>query len=116
MKMKLLNTIIISLFTISSFSQIEMGKIEKAVDVESKTKFPVYVPTENFINRSDYYKAKITKILESGSGKNPFEEKECDDNEYYKRYNGLKVYYPSYPVDYKKEFSRCQEFFTRNHS
>lgn len=104
MKMKLLNTIIISLFTISSFSQIEMGKIEKAVDVESKTKFPVYVPTENFINHSDYYKAKITKILESGSGKNPFVEKECDDNEYYKRYNGLKVYYPSYSVDYKKEY------------
>lgn len=104
MNKKLLITVVASLFTISSFSQIEMGKIEKAVDVESKTKFPVYVPTENFINHSDYYKAKITKILESGSGKNPFEEKECDENEYYKRYNGLKIYFPSYSVDYKKDY------------
>lgn len=104
MNKKLLITVVASLITISSFSQIEMGKIEKAVDVESKTKFPVYVPTENFINHSDYYKAKITKILESGSGKNPFEEKECDENEYYKRYNGLKIYFPSYSVDYKKDY------------
>lgn len=104
MKKELLNTIIISLFTISSFSQIEMGKIEKAVDTENNAKFPEYVSTENFINRTDYYRAKITKILESGSGKNPFEEKECDDNEYYIRYNGLKIYYPSYPVGYKKEY------------
>lgn len=104
MNKKLLITIVTSLFTISSFSQIEMGKIEKAVDVESKEKFPLYVPTENFINHSDYYKVKITKILESGSGKNPFEEKECDENEYYKRYNGLKIYFPSYSVDYKKDY------------
>ncbi len=102
MKKKLLNTIIISLFTISSFSQIEMGKIEKAVDIENKTKFPLYIPTENFINHAGYYKAKVTKILESGSGQNPFEEKQCDEEEYYKRYNGLKIYYPNYSNEYKK--------------
>lgn len=102
MNKKLLITVIASLFTISIFSQIEMGKIEKAVEVEKKVKFPPYNPTENFIEHSEYYRAKITQILESGSGKNPFNEKQCDINEYYKRYNGLKIYYPTYSDNYRK--------------
>ena len=50
-----------------------MGKIEKTTGNETKVSFPVYDNSENFIIQSEYYKAKITKILESGSGKNPFE-------------------------------------------
>ncbi|WP_281337376.1 hypothetical protein [Flavobacterium eburneipallidum] len=103
MKKNLLNTVIISLFSISSFSQIEIGKIEKAVEVEKKVNFPPYNPTENFIEHSAYYQAKITQTLESGSGKNPFEEKQSDQNEYYNRYNGLKIYYPIYSDNYGKE-------------
>lgn len=102
MNKKLLITVIVSLFTISIFSQIEMGKIEKAVEVEKKVNFPPYNPTKNFIEHSEYYRAKITQILESGSGKNPFDEKQCDINEYYKRYNGLKIYYPTYSDNYRK--------------
>lgn len=102
MNKKILFTAVASIFTISIFSQIEIGKIEKAVEVEKKTNFPPYNPTENFIEHSEYYRAKITKILESGSGKNPFDEKQCDINEYYKRYNGLKIYYPTYPDNYRE--------------
>lgn len=102
MKKNLLSIAFIFLFTISSFSQIEMGKIEKATEKENKIAFPVYNNLENFINHSDYYRAKTTKILESGSGKNPFDEKECEEKEYYKRYNGLNIYYPSFSNDYKK--------------
>ncbi|HFG0578714.1 hypothetical protein LIS90_12295 [Flavobacterium psychrophilum] len=102
MNKKILIKVVLSLFTISSFSQIEMGKIEKAIEKESKIAFPTYNNLENFINHSDYYEAKTKKILESGSGKNPFEEKECEEKEYYKRYNGLNIYYPSFSNDYKK--------------
>ena len=102
MKRTLFFTSITILLSISGFSQIEMGKIEKATENETKVSFPVYDNSENFIIQSEYYKAKITKILESGSGKNPFEEKQCDENEYYKRYNGLKIYYPTYSDEYKK--------------
>ena len=102
MNKKLLIVIAASLFTISTFSQIEIGKIEKEIEVEKKVNFPPYNPTENFIEHSEYYRAKITKILESGSGKNPFDEKQCDINEYYKRYNGLKIYYPTYSDNYRK--------------
>lgn len=102
MKKALFFTSITILLSISGFSQIEMGKIEKATENETKVSFPVYDNSENFIIQSEYYKAKITKILESGSGKNPFAEKQCDENEYYKRYNGLKIYYPTYPNEYKK--------------
>ena len=102
MRKNLLSIAFIFLFTISSFSQIEMGKIEKAVEKENKIAFPAYDNLENFINHSDYYRAKTTKILESGSGKNPFDEKECEEKEYYKRYNGLNIYYPSFSNDYKK--------------
>lgn len=102
MKRALFFTSITILLSISGFSQIEMGKIEKATENETKVSFPVYDNSENFIIQSEYYKAKITKILESGSGKNPFAEKQCDENEYYKRYNGLKIYYPTYSNDYKK--------------
>lgn len=102
MKRALFFTSITILLSISGFSQIEMGKIEKATENETKVSFPVYDNSENFIIQSEYYKAKITKILESGSGKNPFAEKQCDENEYYKRYNGLKIYYPTYPNEYKK--------------
>lgn len=102
MNKKLLIVIVASLFTISTFSQIEIGKIEKEIEVEKKVNFPPYNPTENFIEHSEYYRAKITKILESGSGKNPFDEKQCDINEYYKRYNGLKIYYPTYSDNYRK--------------
>ncbi|WP_133158832.1 hypothetical protein [Flavobacterium alvei] len=102
MKRTLFFTAITILLSISGFSQIEMGKIEKATGNETKVSFPVYDNSENFIIQSEYYKAKITKILESGSGKNPFEEKQCDENEYYKRYNGLKIYYPTYSDEYKK--------------
>lgn len=102
MNKKLLITVVASLFTISTFSQIEIGKIEKEIEVEKKVNFPPYNPTENFIEHSEYYRAKITKILESGSGKNPFDEKQCDINEYYKRYNGLKIYYPTYSDNYRK--------------
>jgi len=79
-----------------------MGKIEKVPEVENKIKFPPYIPTENFIEDSDYYRAKITEILESGSGKNPFDEQQCEESEYYKRYNGLKINYPTYSESYKK--------------
>lgn len=103
MNKKILIKVVLSLFTISSFSQIEMGKIEKAIEKESKIAFPTYNNLENFINHSDYYEAKTKKILESGSGKNPFEEKECEEKEYYKRYNGLNIYYPSFSNDYKKK-------------
>jgi hypothetical protein len=102
MNKKLLIVIVASLFTISTFSQIEIGKTEKEIEVEKKVNFPPYNPTENFIEHSEYYRAKITKILESGSGKNPFDEKQCDINEYYKRYNGLKIYYPTYSDNYRK--------------
>ena len=102
MKKALFFTSITILLSISGFSQIEMGKIEKATENETKVSFPVYDNSENFIIQSEYYKAKITKILESGSGKNPFAEKQCDENVYYKRYNGLKIYYPTYPNEYKK--------------
>ena len=102
MKRTLFFTSITILLSISGFSQIEMGKIEKATGNETKVSFPVYDNSENFIIQSEYYKAKITKILESGSGKNPFAEKQCDENEYYKRYNGLKIYYPTYSNEYKK--------------
>ncbi|WP_158728189.1 hypothetical protein [Flavobacterium sp. I-STPA6A] len=102
MKRTLFFTAITILLSISGFSQIEMGKIEKATENETKVSFPVYDNSENFIIQSEYYKAKITKILESGSGKNPFAEKQCDENEYYKRYNGLKIYYPTYSDEYKK--------------
>ncbi len=102
MKRALFFTSITILLSISGFSQIEMGKIEKATGNETKVSFPVYDNSENFIIQSEYYKAKITKILESGSGKNPFAEKQCDENEYYKRYNGLKIYYPTYSNEYKK--------------
>jgi len=102
MKRALFFTSITILLSISGFSQIEMGKIEKATENETKVSFPVYDNSENFIIQSEYYKAKITKILESGSGKNPFAEKQCDENEYYKRYNGLKIYYPTYSNEYKK--------------
>lgn len=102
MNKKLLIVIVASLFTISTFSQIEIGKIEKEIEVEKKVNFPPYNPTENFIEHSEYYRTKITKILESGSGKNPFDEKQCDINEYYKRYNGLKIYYPTYSDNYRK--------------
>lgn len=102
MNKKLLITVVASIFTISTFSQIEIGKIEKEIEVEKKVNFPPYNPTENFIEHSEYYRAKITKILESGSGKNPFDEKQCDINEYYKRYNGLKIYYPTYSDNYRK--------------
>jgi hypothetical protein len=102
MNKKLLFTFIASLFTISIFSQIEIGKIEKAVEVETKVNCPPYNQTENFIEHSEYYRAKVTQILESGSGKNPFDEKQCEANEYYKRYNGLKIYYPSYSDNYRK--------------
>lgn len=102
MNKKLLITVVASLFTISIFSQIEIGKIEKAVEVEKKVNFPPYNPTENFIEHSEYYRAKVTQILESGSGKNPFDEKQCEANEYYKRYNGLKIYYPTYSDNYRK--------------
>lgn len=102
MNKKLLITVVVSLFTISIFSQIEIGKIEKAVEVEKKANFPPYNPTENFIEHSEYYRAKVTQILESGSGKNPFDEKQCEVNEYYKRYNGLKIYYPTYSDNYRK--------------
>lgn len=102
MKRTLFFTSITILLSISGFSQIEMGKIEKATENETKVSFPVYDNSENFIIQSEYYKAKITKILESGSGKNPFAEKQCDENEYYKRYNGLKIYYPTYSNEYKK--------------
>ena len=102
MKRTLFFTSITILLSISGFSQIEMGKIEKATENETKVSFPVYDNSENFIIQSEYYKAKITKILESGNGKNPFAEKQCDENEYYKRYNGLKIYYPTYSNEYKK--------------
>ena len=102
MKRALFFTSITILLSISGFSQIEMGKIEKATENETKVSFPVYDNSENFIIQSEYYKAKITKILESGSGQNPFAEKQCDENEYYKRYNGLKIYYPTYSNEYKK--------------
>ena len=102
MKRTLFFTSITILLSISGFSQIEMGKIEKATENETKVSFPVYDNSENFIIQSEYYKAKITKILESGSGKNPFAEKQCDENEYYKRHNGLKIYYPTYSNEYKK--------------
>ena len=102
MKRALFFTSITFFLSISGFSQIEMGKIEKATENETKVSFPVYDNSENFIIQSEYYKAKITKILESGSGKNPFAEKQCDENEYYKRYNGLKIYYPTYSNEYKK--------------
>ncbi|ELV7526266.1 hypothetical protein QMU91_002497, partial [Flavobacterium psychrophilum] len=102
MKRALFFTSITILLSISGFSQIEMGKIEKATENETKVSFPVYDNSENFIIQSEYYKAKITKILESGNGKNPFAEKQCDENEYYKRYNGLKIYYPTYSNEYKK--------------
>ena len=65
MRKNLLSIAFIFLFTISSFSQIEMGKIEKAVEKENKIAFPAYDNLENFINHSDYYRAKTTKILES---------------------------------------------------
>ena len=83
MKRTLFFTSITILLSISGFSQIEMGKIEKATGNETKVSFPVYDNSENFIIQSEYYKAKITKILESGNGKNPFAEKQCDENEYY---------------------------------
>lgn len=102
MKRTLFFTAITILLSISGFSQIEMGKIEKATGNETKVSFPVYDNSENFIIQSEYYKAKITKILESGSGQNPFAEKQCDEDEYYKRYNGLKIYYPTYSNEYKK--------------
>lgn len=102
LKKNLLNTVIVFLFTLSSFSQIEIGKVERAVEVEKKINFPPYNPSENFIEYSEYYRAKVTQILQSGSGKNPFEEKQCEANEYYKRYNGLKIYYPTYSENYKK--------------
>lgn len=102
MKRALFFTSITFFLSISGFSQIETGKIEKATENETKVSFPVYDNSENFIIQSEYYKAKITKILESGSGKNPFAEKQCDENEYYKRYNGLKIYYPTYSNEYKK--------------
>lgn len=60
MNKKLLITVVASLFTISIFSQIEIGKIEKAVEVEKKVNFPPYNPTENFIEHSEYYRAKVT--------------------------------------------------------
>lgn len=96
-------TVVTFLFTVSSFSQIEMGKINKEKKVEEKIKFPEYNNIENFIEHSEYYRTKIKKIIDSGSGKNPFEEKESDVSEYYKRYNGLKIYYPSYSDDYRKD-------------
>ena len=101
-KRNLLSIVIIFLFSLSSFSQIEIGKIEKETGNETKVSFPVYDNSENFIIHSEYYKAKITKILESGSGQNPFAEKQCDEDEYYKRYYGLKIYYPTYSDEYKK--------------
>ena len=120
MKRALFFTSITILLSISGFSQIEMGKIEKATENETKVSFPVYDNSENFIIQSEYYKAKITKILESGSGKNPFEEKQCDENEYYKRYNGLKIYYPTYSDEYKKNsihfFKKTDKIETLNWS
>ena len=120
MKKTLFFTSITILLSISGFSQIEMGKIEKATENETKVSFPVYDNSENFIIQSEYYKAKITKILESGSGKNPFEEKQCDENEYYKRYNGLKIYYPTYSDEYKKNsihfFKKTDKIETLNWS
>lgn len=120
MKRTLFFTSITILLSISGFSQIEMGKIEKATENETKVSFPVYDNSENFIIQSEYYKAKITKILESGSGKNPFEEKQCDENEYYKRYNGLKIYYPTYSDEYKKNsihfFKKTDKIETLNWS
>ena len=119
-KKNLLSTVIIFLFSFSSFSQIEMGKIEKATGNETKVSFPVYDNSENFIIQSEYYKAKITKILESGSGQNPFAEKQCDEEEYYKRYNGLKIYYPTYSDEYKKNsilfFKKTDKIETLNWS
>ena len=113
-------TAITILLSISAFSQIEMGKIEKATENETKVSFPVYDNLENFINQSEYYRAKITKILESGSGINPFTEKQCDENEYYKRYNGLKIYYPTYSDEYKKNsilfFKKTDKIETLNWS
>jgi hypothetical protein len=102
LKKNLLNTVIVFLFTISSLSQIEVGKVERAVEVEKEVNFPQYNSSENFIEYSEYYRTKVTQILQSGTGKNPFEEKQCDVNEYYKRYNGLKIYYPTYSDNYKK--------------
>ena len=120
MKKALFFTSITILLSISGFSQIEMGKIEKATENETKVSFPVYDNSENFIIQSEYYKAKITKILESGSGKNPFAEKQCDENEYYKRYNGLKIYYPTYSDEYKKNsihfFKKTDKIETLNWS
>lgn len=102
MKRTLFFTAITIFLSFSGFSQIEMGKIEKVTENETKVSFPVYDNSENFIIKSEYYKAKITKILESGSGQNPFAEKQCDEDEYYKRYNGLKIYYPTYSNEYKR--------------
>lgn len=99
----LLSYFFIFFFSLSTFSQIEMGKIEKAEETEKKIEFPPYNPTENFIEHSEYYRLKIRKIIDSGSGKNPFEEKKCDVNEYYKRYNELKIYYPAHSNDYRKD-------------
>ena len=120
MNIKLIFTAITILSSISGFSQIEMGKIEKTTGNETKVSFPVYDNSENFIIQPEYYKAKVTKILESGSGKNPFEEKQCDENEYYKRYNGLKIYYPTYSDEYKKNsihfFKKTDKIETLNWS
>jgi hypothetical protein len=102
MNKKLLITAIIFLFTISSFSQIEMGKIEKVKEVEKKIEFPIYNDSENFVEYSEFYESRIRKIIDSGSGKNPFETK-CDKNDYYKRYYGLKIFYPAYSDDYRKD-------------
>lgn len=102
MNKKLLITIVASLFTISSFSQIEMGKIEKVKEVEKKIEFPIYNDLENFAEYSEFYESRIKKIIDSGSGKNPFETK-CDINDFYKRYYGLKIYYPTYSDEYLKD-------------
>lgn len=84
-------TFFIALSTSIASSQITMGTSLNRAELEKEIiKAPSYEDHQNFITYEEYY------------GYNPSKDKTPTKEEFYSRYNGLKIFYPNYSNKYKE--------------
>jgi|GEM_PF-3216436 len=89
---KIIITLFIALSTSIVSSQITMGTSPNRANPEKETiKAPPYENHQNFMHYEEYY------------GYNPSKEKTPTKEEFYSRYNGLKIFYPNYSNNYKEK-------------
>lgn len=88
LKMKIIAVLVLS--SSYCFAQITMGTISKEVKEETVIPAPKYESVESFVEYGIYYR---------GDGYT----QRCTESEFYKRYIGLEVYYPTYTNDFRQD-------------